>query len=102
MQLGNDREEEILAAVENVWGRPEEPYPTLAAAILRGTPPSCEAAIFLMGEVARPGNAYARKLQKLRDRPLKCGRAKLEAALKKLEAATNASTKPGAAKNTSE
>lgn len=102
VQLGNDREKEILAAVHNVWGRLEEPYPTLAAAILRGTPRSCEAAIFLMGEVARPGNAYARKLQKLRDRPLKCGREKLEAALKKLEAATNASAKPGEAKNTSE
>lgn len=102
VQLGNDREKEILAAVEDVWGNPEEPYPTLSAAVLRGTPRSCEAAIFLMSEVARPGNAYARKLQKLRDRPLKSGREKLDAALKKLEAMSSASAQPVGVKKTSE
>ena len=102
VQLGNDREKDILAAVEDIWGNPEEPYPTLSAAILRGTPRSCEAAIFLMSEVARPGNPYARKLQKLRDRPLKSSREKLTAALKKLEAMSSASAKPDGVKKTSE
>ena len=101
VQLGNDREKEILEALEAVWGNPLEPYPTLSAAILRGTPRSCEAAIFLMSEAARPGNPYARKLQKLRDRPLNSGHEKLEAALKKLEAAASASEKPAGAKSTS-
>ena len=101
VQLGNDREKEILEALEAVWGNPLEPYPTLLAAILRGTPRSCEAAIFLMSEAARPGNPYARKLQKLRDRPLNSGHEKLEAALKKLEAAASASEKPAGAKSTS-
>jgi len=102
VQLGNDREKEILAALEDVWGDPSEPYPTLSAAILRGTPRSCEAAIFLMSEAARPGNPYARKLQKLRDRPLKSGREKLDAALKKLEAAASASAQPAGVNNISE
>lgn len=101
VQLGNDREKEILEALEAVWGNPLKPYPTLSAAILRGTPRSCEAAIFLMSEAARPGNPYARKLQKLRDRPLNSGHEKLEAALKKLEAAASASEKPAGAKSTS-
>ena len=102
VQLGNEREKEILAALKDVWGNPEEPYPTLSAAILRGTPRSCEAAIFLMSEVARPGNPYARKLEKLRNRPLKAGREKLDAALKKLEAMASASTKPAVGNSTSE
>ena len=55
-----------------------------------------------MSEAARPGNPYARKLQKLRDRPLKSGREKLDAALKKLEAAASASAQPAGVNNISE
>ena len=86
-QLGDERETQILAALWDVWGEPGTEHPTLSAAVLRGTPKAQAAGIFLMSEAARPGNAYARKLQMLRKRELGLGQAALEAALKKLEAA---------------
>ena len=102
-QLGGEREVQILVALKNVWGEPGTDYPTLSAAVLRGTAKSREAGIFLMGEAARPGNAYARKLRKLRDRKLESGQAALEAALRKLEAAqVSASGSAGAAKKSSD
>jgi hypothetical protein len=55
--------------------------------VLRGTAKSRAAGIFLMGEAAQPGNTYARKLRKLRDRKLVSGQLALEAALRKLKAA---------------
>ena len=102
-QLGGEREARILDALKNVWGEPGADYPTLSAAVLRGTTKSRVAGIFLMGEAARPGNAYARKLRKLRDRTLDSGREALEAALKKLEAAeVSASSSADEAKTSSE
>jgi len=102
-QLGGEREARILAALKNVWGEPGTDTPTLSAAVLRGTAKSRAAGIFLMGEAARPGNAYARKLRKLRDRKIESGQAALEAALRKLEAAeATASRSPGAAKKPSD
>ena len=102
-QLGGDREARILDALKNVWGEPGADYPTLSTAVLRGTTASRAAGIFLMGEAARPGNAYARKLRKLADRKLDSGREALEAALKKLEAAeVSASGSVDEAKTSSE
>jgi hypothetical protein len=102
-QLGGEREARILAALRDVWGEPGTDTPTLSAAVLRGTAKSREAGIFLMGEAARPGNAYARKLRKLRDRKLESGQAAIEAALRKLKAAeATASGSPGAAKTSSD
>jgi hypothetical protein len=102
-QLGGEREVQILVALKNVWGEPGTDYPTLSAAVLRGTAKSREAGIFLMGEAARPGNAYARKLRELRNRKLESGQAALEAALRKLEAAqVSASGSAGAAKKSSD
>ena len=102
-QLGGEREARILDALKNVWGEPGADYPTLSAAVLRGTAASRAAGIFLMGEAARPGNAYARKLRKLRDRTLDSGQDALEAALKKLEAAeVSASSSADEAKTSSE
>ena len=102
-QLGGEREARILAALRDVWGEPGTDTPTLSAAVLRGTAKSRAAGIFLMGEAARPGNAYARKLRKLRDRKLESGQAAIEAALRKLKAAeATASGSPGAAKTSSD
>ena len=102
-QLGGEREARILAALHDVWGEPGTDYPTLSAAVLRGTAKSRGAGIFLMGEAAQPGNAYARNLQKLRDRKLESGQLALEAALRKLEAAeATASGSPGGAKTSSD
>jgi len=102
-QLGGEREARILNALKNVWGGPGADYPTLSAAVLRGTAASRAAGIFLMGEAARPGNAYARKLRKLAARKLDSGREALEAALKKLEAAeVSASSSADEAKTSSE
>ena len=102
-QLGGEREARILAARRDVWGEPGTDTPTLSAAVLRGTTKSRAAGIFLMGEAARPGNAYARKLRKLRDRKLESGQAAIEAALRKLKAAeATASGSPGAAKTSSD
>ena len=86
MQLGNKREKEILLALQNVWGNPNEVYNSLSEAIFRGTPLSCEAAIFLMSEAAKPDNTYERKLKKLQDKTLKSNPDVLEAALKKISA----------------
>ena len=82
-QLGGEREAKIIDALRDVWGEPGTHYPTLSAAVLRGTEKSRAAGIFLMREAARPGNAYARKL-------------------KKLEATATASESPGAAKTSSD
>jgi len=102
-QLGGEREARILAALRDVWGEPGTDTPTLSAAVLRGTAKSRAAGIFLMGEAARPGNAYARKLRKLRDRKLESGQAAIEAALRKLKVAeATASGLPGAAKTSSD
>ena len=86
-QLGGEKEERILVALRDVWGEPGTNTPTLSAAVLRGTAKSRAAGIFLMGEAAQPGNTYARKLRKLRDRKLVSGQLALEAALLKLKAA---------------
>ena len=102
-QLGGEREARILAALRDVWGEPGADTPTLSAAVLRGTAKSRAAGIFLMGEAARPGNAYARKLRKLRDRKLESGQAAIEAALRKLKVAeATASGLPGEAKTSSD
>ena len=102
-QLGGEREVRILVALKDVWGELGTDYPTLSAAVLRGTAKSREAGIFLMGEAARPGNAYARKLRELRNRKLESGQAALEAALRKLEAAqVSASGSAGAVKKSSD
>ena len=47
VQLGNDREK-FSRRWRPSGGNPLKSYPTLSAAILRGTPRSCEAAIFLI------------------------------------------------------
>jgi hypothetical protein len=102
-QLGGEREARILVALRDVWGEPGTDTPTLSAAVLRGPAKSRAAGIFLMGEAARPGNAYARKLRKLRDRKLESGQAAIEAALRKLKVAeATASGLPGAAKTSSD
>ena len=102
-QLGGEREARILVALRDVWGEPGTDTPTLSAAVLRGPAKSRAAGIFLMGEAARPGNAYARKLRKLRDRKLESGQAAIEAALRKLKVAeATASGSPGAAKMSSD
>ena len=102
-QLGGEREAQILDALKNVWGEPGADTPTLSAAVLRGTVKSRAAGIFLMGEAARPGNAYARKLRKLSDQKLESGQAALEDALRKLKAAeATASESPGVAKTSSD
>ncbi|MEC8973793.1 MAG: hypothetical protein VX509_07720, partial [Verrucomicrobiota bacterium] len=102
-QLGGEREAQILDALNNVWGEPGTDTPTLSAAVLRGSAKARTAGLFLMGEAARPGNAYARNLRKLRDRNLGSGQAALEAALKKLEAAEVSASGPAdGAKTTSE
>ncbi len=102
-QLGGEREARILGALNDVWGVPGTEHPTLSAAVLRGGPKAQSAAIFLLGEAARPGNAYARKLRMLRKRELGTAQAALEAALKKLEAAeVSASGRAGGAKTSSE
>ena len=102
-QLGGEREAQILTALRDVWGEPGTDYPTLSAAVLRGTAKSRGAGIFLMGEAAQPGNAYARKLRKLRDQKIESGQAALEAALRKLEAAeATASGSPGGGKTSSD
>ena len=102
-QLGGEREARILAALKNIWGEPGTDYPTLSAAVLRGTAKPREAGIFLMGEAAHPGNSYARKLRKLRTRKLESGQKVLETALQKLEAKeVSASGSAGAAQKTSD
>ena len=102
-QLGGEREARILVALRDVWGEPGADTPTLSAAVLRGTAKSRAAGIFLMGEAARPGNAYARKLRKLRDQKNESGQAALEAALRKLKAAeATASGSPGGVKTSSD
>lgn len=93
IQLGHKNEKEILIALQNVWGHADEIYTSLSNAIFDGTPRSCEAAIILMGVAAKPGNAYARKLDKLRTKTLKSDPKTLQAALKKIDALKGAYSK---------
>ena len=93
-QLGEERESQILDALKSIWGTPETPYRTLSAAVIKGTPSARAAGLFLMGEAARPGNAYARKLRKIAKHNIESGQEALDAALKKLEAAKVSASGP--------
>ena len=99
IQLGHEKEKEVLFALQNIWGHSDEIYTSLSDAIFHGTPQSCEAAILLMSKAAKPGNSSARKLHKLRNETLKSD-PRLQAALEKIDASNGGSSKSESGKNT--
>ncbi len=102
IQLGHEKEKEVLLALQNVWGNSNETYTSLSDAIFNGTPRSCDAAILLMSKAAKPGNSSARKLHKLRNKTLNSGPKTLQAVLEKIDDSNGASSKSASAKNTLE